>query len=81
MRDAEKMRIVRDPTVFWPFQIDPLPGACPQCAGRQVVLEQIDNDSFPVSVPCWRCTMICPACARRVLKQGHQCPQPQEIPK
>jgi len=73
LSDTDKMRLGRDPTIHWPFEIDPVEGDCPECAGRRVVLEQIDEERFPVPVPCWRCTMYCPACARRVPRNHHNC--------
>jgi hypothetical protein len=78
LTDSDKMRLGRDPTIHWPFEVDPTEGTCPQCAGRGVVLEEIDDEKFPVPVPCDRCTTYCLACARRVPRHGHSCPQPKE---
>jgi hypothetical protein len=71
LTDFDKLR---DPTVHWPFEVDPLEGACPMCAGRRVVLEQIDDDRHPVEAPCDHCMRWCGQCAKRVLKAGHACP-------
>lgn len=44
-----------DPTVHWPHEVDPAKGACPTCAGAGHILEQFDEEKFPVPVPCPQC--------------------------
>jgi hypothetical protein len=39
----------------WPWEEDAPPGTCPECAGAGEVLEQIDEERLPVTVPCRRC--------------------------
>lgn len=49
------------------------PGVCVFCGGLGVVPEQIDEDRFPVAVPCWRCQVHCGRCRKWVTKEGHTC--------
>lgn len=62
----------RDPTIPWPYEESPhRAGVCPMCNGRGAVLERLDDDRFPVSVPCDHCRRWCAECKKYVLKKGH----------
>ena len=46
---------------------------CVHCDGMGTVMEQIDEERLPVSVPCYWCRVYCKACDRYVPKKGHEC--------
>jgi hypothetical protein len=62
-----------NPTTRWPWEEDPLPGACPECAGAGVVLMDYDEEREPATVACQRCQVFCKPCGRYVSKEGHRC--------
>jgi hypothetical protein len=62
-----------NPTTSWPFEEDAPPGACIECAGAGEVLDVIDEERLPVTVPCHRCQVFCKPCGRYVSKEGHRC--------
>lgn len=49
------------------------PGICSWCGGLGVVPEQIDEERFPVAVPCGHCQMHCDHCRKWVTREHHQC--------
>jgi hypothetical protein len=62
-----------NPTTSWPWEEDASQGACVECAGAGVVLDVIDEERMPVTVPCSRCQMLCLGCRRWVKREGHRC--------
>lgn len=73
-RDAPPLRGLRrnpfHPTVPHPFE-EHIEGLCPECAGAGEVLDQIDDDRFPVPVPCPRCQTYCKECKKWAPKENH----------
>jgi hypothetical protein len=49
------------------------PRACPWCGDSGTLFEEIDEERWPVAVPCWNCRVYCGACKRDVPKKRHVC--------
>jgi len=46
---------------------------CVHCDGLGYVMESIDDERLPVSVPCQWCRAYCKPCDKWVPKKGHEC--------
>jgi uncharacterized protein YbaR (Trm112 family) len=47
------------------------PDVCPECEGKGWVLEDIDEERFPVRAYCQRCKLYCTVCRQWVKRKNH----------
>jgi hypothetical protein len=62
------------PSFLFSVLVDTPRDVCSTCADLGVIPEHVDEERFPVAVPCWPCQIVCADCGQYVACEGHRFP-------